>query len=111
MLYQSALGQVSMQAGGRVRPYQPQVPGLGDSRETVTQVSPMLTRAPNKARVCRQDSVRVRAEGRQAIPRCAPGTLLNQCRLHKPKKHTVLVVATRIGVTVAGRLEPEPASE
>ena len=49
MLYQSALGQVSMQAG-RVRPYQPQVPGLGDSRETVTQVSPMLTRAPNKAR-------------------------------------------------------------
>jgi hypothetical protein len=23
-------------------------------------------------------------------PRCAPGTLLMQCRLHKTKKHTVL---------------------
>ena len=35
-----------------------------------------------------QASVRVRAKGRQAIPRFAPGALLNQCRLHKTKKHT-----------------------
>ena len=32
--------------------------------------------------------MRVRAEGRQAIRRFDPGTLLNQCRLHKTKKHT-----------------------
>ena len=35
-------------------------------------------------------SVRVRAKGRQATPRfvTGPGTLLNQCRLYKTKKHT-----------------------
>jgi hypothetical protein len=32
--------------------------------------------------------VRVRVKGRQAIPRLDPGTLLNQCRLHKTQKHT-----------------------
>ena len=37
--------------------------------------------------VTREASVRVRVEGRQAIPRCAPGTRLNQCRVHKTKKH------------------------
>ena len=31
----------------------------------------------------------------QGIPRCAPGTLLNQCRLHKTKKHTRSVFITR----------------
>ena len=40
--------------------------------------------------VTREASVRVRVEGRQAIPRCAPGTRLNQCRVHKTKKHTRL---------------------
>ena len=30
--------------------------------------------------------------GRQAIPRFVPGTLLNKCRLHKSKKHTVLQI-------------------
>ena len=31
-------------------------------------------------------------KGRQAIPRFAPGALLNQCRLHKTKKHTVVMI-------------------
>jgi hypothetical protein len=35
---------------------------------------------------------RVRVKGRQAIPRFAPGTLLNQCQLHKTKKHSRLGV-------------------
>jgi hypothetical protein len=36
-------------------------------------------------------SVKARVEGRQAIPRFAPGTLLNQCQLHKNKEtHTVI---------------------
>jgi hypothetical protein len=59
----------------------------------LSEAPPMLTRAPNKAsgrsdgpRVTASD--RARAEGRQAIPRYVPGTLLNQCRLHKTKKHT-----------------------
>ena len=35
-------------------------------------------------------SVRVKARGKhRESPRCAPGTLLNRCRLHKTKKHTV----------------------
>jgi hypothetical protein len=33
--------------------------------------------------------VRLSIMSRQAIPRCDPGTLLNQCRLHETKKHTV----------------------
>jgi len=27
-------------------------------------------------------------------PRCAPGTLLNRCRLHKTKKHTMMYSRT-----------------
>ena len=34
----------------------------------------------------------VTAEGKcRESPRCAPGTLLNQCRLHETNKHTVTV--------------------
>ena len=34
-------------------------------------------------------SVRVKAKGiYRESPRCSPGTLLIQCRLHKTKKHT-----------------------
>jgi hypothetical protein len=40
------------------------------------------------------------------IPRCAPGTLLNQCRLHKTKKHTVPRVNAYSGGTL-NRVQPE----
>ena len=33
--------------------------------------------------------VRLSIMSRQAIPRCDPGTLLNQCRLHETKKYTM----------------------
>ncbi len=57
--------------------------------------APMLTGHPIRLGVDRH-SQRLskgvqRGEGRQATPRSVsgPGTLLNQCRLHKTKKHTV----------------------
>jgi hypothetical protein len=54
----------------------------------VTLVSPMLIGAPNKARGrSAQPASIVRAEGRQAIPRFDPGTLLNQCRLQNKETH------------------------
>ena len=38
-------------------------------------------------------------------PRCAPGTLLIQCRLHKTKKHTVTVGQSPL---VLRRYRPPP---
>ena len=43
-------------------------------------------------------SVRVKVEGiHRESPRCAPGTLLIQCRLHKTKKHTVACMFITVG--------------
>ena len=38
-------------------------------------------------------TARIWSARKQAIPRFVPGTLLNQCRLHKTKKHTHTLVA------------------
>jgi len=43
-----------------------------------------------KGRYCRNAECHVKAEGkRRESPRCAPGTLLNRCRYHNTKKHTM----------------------
>jgi len=47
-------------------------------------------------------------------PRCAPGTLLIQCRLHKTKKHTRSKDSERAAASAratASGSEPEPDSE
>ena len=57
----------------------------------------MLTGAPNmvKSRMYLERHRQRQSQGdryTQALPSCAPGTLLNQCRVHEIKKHTVLHV-------------------
>jgi hypothetical protein len=54
---------------------------------TLTQTRALATKTSLKGRTVTA-SIRIRVEGRQAMRRNAPGTLLNQCRLHKTKRHT-----------------------
>ena len=53
--------------------------------------------------------MRVRAEGRQAIPRFAPGTLWNQCRSHKTKKSTAKASDSEMADWKAAGLEADEA--